>query len=92
MALYPNAPRPSSPVCMYAAASRPLRTPIRTAWRLTRSNCPHAHSGFLDAASKLYAQGGFRAFYRGYTPCLARSMPANAACFYAYETTRQMLE
>ena len=50
------------------------------------------YSGFLDCAGQLYAKGGCRAFYRGYIPCLMRSAPANAACFYAYETTRQLVD
>jgi len=38
-----------------------------------------------DCASKLYAEGGVRRFFRGIVPCLLRSFPANAACFFAYE-------
>ena len=37
------------------------------------------YSGFRDAARKIYAEGGVRAFYRGFIPCLARSFPANGA-------------
>ncbi|PRP89157.1 mitochondrial carrier protein [Planoprotostelium fungivorum] len=35
-------------------------------------------SGAIDAAKKLYAEGGWKRFYRGFTPCLMRSIPANA--------------
>jgi len=49
------------------------------------------YSSIIDCAQKLYAQGGVRTFFRGITPCLLRAFPANAACFFAYEKTRQFL-
>eukprot|EP01006_Ploeotia_vitrea_P034468 TRINITY_DN65758_c5_g1_i2.p2 TRINITY_DN65758_c5_g1~~TRINITY_DN65758_c5_g1_i2.p2 ORF type:complete len:249 (-),score=120.18 TRINITY_DN65758_c5_g1_i2:163-909(-) len=49
-------------------------------------------SGILDCARKLYKEGGIKRFYSGYAPCMARSIPANAACFVAYEKTKQLLE
>eukprot|EP01113_Clastostelium_recurvatum_P045378 TRINITY_DN7791_c0_g1_i2.p1 TRINITY_DN7791_c0_g1~~TRINITY_DN7791_c0_g1_i2.p1 ORF type:complete len:335 (+),score=41.36 TRINITY_DN7791_c0_g1_i2:129-1007(+) len=36
------------------------------------------YKGIVDCASKLYQEGGWRRFYRGYSPCLLRSVPANA--------------
>jgi solute carrier family 25 carnitine/acylcarnitine transporter 20/29 len=45
-----------------------------------------------DCARQLYAEGGVRRFYRGLTPCLIRSFPANAACFYAYEKSLQFMD
>jgi solute carrier family 25 carnitine/acylcarnitine transporter 20/29 len=47
--------------------------------------------GFWDTTRKLYADGGYRRFFRGLTPCLLRAFPGNAACFFAYEKTRQLL-
>jgi len=44
-----------------------------------------------DCAKKLYAQGGLKPFTRGLAPCLIRSFPANAACFYGYELCRSYL-
>ena len=44
------------------------------------------YTSIIDCARKLYAEGGIGRFYRGILPCLIRSFPANAACFYAYET------
>ena len=37
------------------------------------------HHGFVDAAKQVYARAGIKGFYRGFTPCIARSFPANAA-------------
>lgn len=45
----------------------------------------------VHCASSLYRSGGFSAFFRGISPCLMRSIPANAACFYAYEKSKQIL-
>jgi len=45
----------------------------------------------LDTFGKLYAENGTKAFFKGITPCLLRSVPANAACFFAYETTKKAL-
>ena len=38
-----------------------------------------------DCVRQLWEEGGWRRFYRGLAPCLIRSIPANAACFWAYE-------
>ena len=45
----------------------------------------------IATARKLYAANGLRGFFRGFSPCMARSVPANAATFYAYELVRSML-
>jgi solute carrier family 25 carnitine/acylcarnitine transporter 20/29 len=50
------------------------------------------YSSVLDCARKLYAEGGITRFYRGLAPCLIRSFPANAACFFAYEKALQFLD
>ncbi|EDO38163.1 predicted protein [Nematostella vectensis] len=48
------------------------------------------YHGYIDCARKLYTnEGGWRRFYRGFTPCLLRSMPANAAMFLTVETLRK---
>jgi len=44
-----------------------------------------------DAAVKLNKAEGWRGFWRGFTPCMLRACPANAACFFAYETARSLL-
>ena len=36
----------------------------------------------LDCVKKLYAEGGVKRFYRGFSPCVLRSIPANAVMLY----------
>lgn len=40
---------------------------------------------------KLMADGGPRRFYRGFTPCLARAMPANGVMLYTVDTVTALL-
>ena len=48
------------------------------------------YSGILDCAKKLYRrEGGLKRLYAGFTPCLMRSIPANATMFFVLETTRK---
>lgn len=49
------------------------------------------YSGYLDCCKKVYARNGIRGFFAGFLPCMLRSFPANAACFYGYELTKQLL-
>lgn len=48
-------------------------------------------SGSIDAFRKIKASEGFKGLYKGFGPAMARSVPANAACFLAYEMTRSAL-
>lgn len=48
-------------------------------------------SGSIDAFRKISASEGVKGLYRGFGPAMARSVPANAACFLAYEMTRASL-
>ncbi|XP_074358698.1 mitochondrial carnitine/acylcarnitine carrier-like protein [Apium graveolens] len=48
-------------------------------------------SGSIDAFRKIVAAEGVKGLYKGFTPAMARSIPANAACFLAYEVTRSNL-
>ena len=53
---------------------------------------PHP-PGALDAAAKLWAEGGLKRFSNGLTPALARSFPANAVGFALYEASKaRMME
>ncbi|XP_065878983.1 mitochondrial carnitine/acylcarnitine carrier-like protein [Euphorbia lathyris] len=47
--------------------------------------------GSIDAFKKLLASEGVKGLYKGFGPAMARSIPANAACFLAYEVTRSSL-
>lgn len=41
--------------------------------------------------SKLWADGGIKRFYRGFTPCIIRAAPANAAMLVTVDTITQKL-
>ncbi|GMH26756.1 hypothetical protein Nepgr_028599 [Nepenthes gracilis] len=47
--------------------------------------------GSIDAFRKTLAAEGVKGLYKGFGPAMARSVPANAACFLAYEVTRSTL-
>uniref|UniRef100_A0A6N2JZH1 Mitochondrial carnitine/acylcarnitine carrier-like protein n=1 Tax=Salix viminalis TaxID=40686 RepID=A0A6N2JZH1_SALVM len=49
-------------------------------------------SGSVDAFRKILASEGVKGLYKGFGPAMARSVPANAACFLAYEVTRRKPE
>ncbi|KAG9153988.1 hypothetical protein Leryth_000508 [Lithospermum erythrorhizon] len=49
------------------------------------------YSGSIDAFKKIVASEGVKGLYKGFGPAMARSVPANAACFLAYEMTRSSL-
>ncbi|KAL2246688.1 UNVERIFIED_CONTAM: Mitochondrial carnitine/acylcarnitine carrier-like protein [Sesamum indicum] len=46
-------------------------------------------SGSMDAFRKILKTEGVKGLYKGFGPAMARSVPANAACFLAYEVTRK---
>ncbi|XP_039142024.1 mitochondrial carnitine/acylcarnitine carrier-like protein [Dioscorea cayenensis subsp. rotundata] len=46
------------------------------------------YSGSINAFKKIFASEGVKGLYRGFGPAMARSIPANAACFLAYEVTK----
>ncbi|GAB4857825.1 hypothetical protein Ancab_015730 [Ancistrocladus abbreviatus] len=48
-------------------------------------------SSTMDAFRKIRAAEGVKGLYKGFGPAMARSIPANAACFLAYEVTRSSL-
>lgn len=50
------------------------------------------YRGIVDCAQKLIQSEGWGSLFRGWQPCLARSVPANAALFMTYEVTHKMLE
>eukprot|EP00850_Spirogloea_muscicola_P013175 SM000088S23716 [mRNA] locus=s88:266567:266962:- [translate_table: standard] len=49
------------------------------------------YKGTVDAFRKVFAAEGVKGLYRGFGPAMARSVPANAACFLAYEVVRSRL-
>lgn len=49
------------------------------------------YKNLRDAAQKFYAEGGVARFYRGFTPCFLRSIPANAVLLGVFEIVRGLL-
>jgi len=50
-------------------------------------------AGIKDCVRKLYVEdGGWRRFYRGLTPCLMRSIPANVTMLYIVHICRRFLD
>jgi len=52
---------------------------------------PPRYNGMVHAATTIYRTDGWRAFFSGFTPCLMRAFPANAACFVAFEIVMHFL-
>eukprot|EP01080_Neovahlkampfia_damariscottae_P001181 gene1181-10695_t len=50
------------------------------------------YKSVIESAKLIYKEFGMKGFFRGVTPCLVRSFPANAACFTFYELTKTALE
>jgi solute carrier family 25 (mitochondrial carnitine/acylcarnitine transporter), member 20/29 len=49
------------------------------------------YSGSIDALRKIVAADGVKGLYKGFGPAMARSVPACAVTFVAYEITRSAL-
>ncbi|KAK3157218.1 hypothetical protein QOZ80_2AG0117780 [Eleusine coracana subsp. coracana] len=49
------------------------------------------YSGSMDAVRKIVAADGVRGLFKGFSPAMARSVPASGTCFLAYEVTRSAL-
>ncbi|KVH91729.1 Mitochondrial carrier domain-containing protein [Cynara cardunculus var. scolymus] len=49
------------------------------------------YSGLVDAFKQTLKAEGVAGLYKGFGPAMARSMPANAACFLAFEITKTSL-
>jgi solute carrier family 25 carnitine/acylcarnitine transporter 20/29 len=52
---------------------------------------PPKYSGMAAAARDVWTSGGVRGFYTGFLPCILRAVPANAACFVAFEMIMNIL-
>jgi solute carrier family 25 carnitine/acylcarnitine transporter 20/29 len=52
---------------------------------------PLKYTSFTQCARSIYYEEGWRAFFKGFTPCLVRSLPANASAFFAFEVVYHML-
>lgn len=50
-----------------------------------------AYPNMATAAKKLWAEGGLGRFYRGFSPCLMRAIPANGTMLYTVDRVTAML-
>lgn len=50
-----------------------------------------AYAGPAAAARALWAEGGIKRFYRGFTPCLLRAVPANGVMLLTVDKVTTML-
>ncbi|KAG1662642.1 hypothetical protein FOA52_009627 [Chlamydomonas sp. UWO 241] len=49
------------------------------------------YPSFMTTASKLWAEGGVKRFYKGFTPCIMRAMPANGVMLLTVEKVTGVL-
>lgn len=52
---------------------------------------PPVYNGVRGAAQAILKEQGWKGFFAGFTPCLVRALPANAACFVAFEFVMDIL-
>ena len=46
---------------------------------------------FTQTARQIFAEGGFRGYYRGLGPTLLRAFPVNASALWVYESLMRVL-
>ncbi|KAM0748561.1 mitochondrial carrier [Meredithblackwellia eburnea MCA 4105] len=46
---------------------------------------------WMSAARQIWSEGGIRAVYRGFVPCLLRAFPTNASALFVWETTMRFM-
>lgn len=49
------------------------------------------YKNVVHCARTLYAEAGVKRFFRGWTPCILRSVPANAVLWVVFEKVRKLL-
>lgn len=76
----------------YWVSSYPLDV-IKSKMQIDHSEpAKRTYRNMFHTAKQLYATGGIKPFFVGFTPCLLRSFPANGACFLVYEATKKWME
>eukprot|EP01025_Chloroclados_australasicus_P024118 TRINITY_DN2428_c0_g1_i5.p1 TRINITY_DN2428_c0_g1~~TRINITY_DN2428_c0_g1_i5.p1 ORF type:complete len:378 (-),score=16.30 TRINITY_DN2428_c0_g1_i5:430-1419(-) len=50
------------------------------------------YPNMVSTFNQLWAEGGIKRFYRGFTPCIIRAAPANAACLYTVDRVQEFLK
>ncbi|KAK8793528.1 hypothetical protein WA158_004887 [Blastocystis sp. Blastoise] len=49
------------------------------------------YKGMMDITKKIWNTQGMKGFFKGFVPCMLRSIPANAACFLFVEQTKKIM-
>lgn len=49
------------------------------------------YSTIANTFKLIYKESGIKGFFKGFTPCMVRSFPANALCFAGYEKAKEFL-
>jgi len=55
------------------------------------SGHPQRYTGFLDVTAKTWEKEGWRGFYRGLVPTLAKVVPAVSISYVVYEESKKRL-
>lgn len=77
------------------AASWAVALPADVVKSIVQAAPLHAPAGSLRwavVAGGVWRAGGARAFFRGFVPCVLRSLPVNAVTFYGYETALSYID
>lgn len=45
----------------------------------------------IQTTKLIYEESGIKGFYKGFTPCIIRSVPANAFCFLGFEFAKRLI-
>ncbi len=64
---------------------------VKSNIQAARMDKPAVDLGWLATARRVHAEGGARAFFRGFVPCIVRSVPVNAITFMVMEETKTQL-
>lgn len=65
---------------------------VKSRMQAAVGNSPAATRGMLATARHVVETEGAAALYRGVGPALLRAFPANAACFWGYETAMSVMD
>eukprot|EP00128_Syssomonas_multiformis_P014407 Colp12_sorted_trinity150504_noHs@13358 len=66
--------------------------PIDVVKSRLQSDLDGKYKGFSHVFKEIVKTEGLKGFYRGFTPVMLRAFPANAACFFGYESAIKFLD